>query len=172
MDKIKAFGFHYTTRSGVTWGIDEVVIPKENQKLLLELRLRLTKLFLSSVKVLFLKKNDFERVLKSGMQQRTKSKKKFIPDTLDKNGSLYDMVYSGARGSFSQITQMGGMKGLIQNTAGETNEFPILSSTKEGLTPIEYFITTHGSRKGLTDTALNTAKAGYLTDDSLMLHKT
>ncbi len=73
------------------------------------------------------------------------------------------MVYSGARGSFSQITQMAGMKGLIQNTAGETIEFPILSCMKEGLTPIEYFITTHGSRKGLTDTALNTAKAGYLT---------
>ena len=73
------------------------------------------------------------------------------------------MVNSGARGSVGNITQMVGMKGLIVNTAGETIEFPITSSMKEGLTPIEYFITTHGSRKGLTDTALNTAKAGYLT---------
>ena len=86
-----------------------------------------------------------------------------IPDYLDKTGSVYDMVFSGARGSMSQITQMAGMKGLIQNTAGETIEFPVISSAKEGLTPIEYFTTTHGSRKGLTDTALNTAKAGYLT---------
>ena len=86
-----------------------------------------------------------------------------MPDSLDKNSPVYDMVYSGARGSFSQITQMVGMKGLIQSATGETIEFPILSSMKEGLTPIEYFITTHGSRKGLTDTALNTAKAGYLT---------
>jgi DNA-directed RNA polymerase subunit beta' len=78
-------------------------------------------------------------------------------------GSVYDMVTSGARGSLSQITQMAGMKGLIASTSGETIEFPILSCSKEGLTPIEYFITTHGSRKGLTDTALNTAKAGYLT---------
>ena len=63
----------------------------------------------------------------------------------------------------AQITIMAGMKGLIQSTTGEPIEFPVLSSSKAGLTPIEYFITTHGSRKGLTDTALNTAKAGYLT---------
>ena len=88
---------------------------------------------------------------------------KLIPETLDKNGSVHDMVMSGARGSLAQIVQMAGMKGLITNTAGDTIEFPILSCSKEGLTPIEYFITTHGSRKGLTDTALNTAKAGYLT---------
>src|SRR5262249_53915323 len=88
---------------------------------------------------------------------------KLIPASLKENGPVHDMVISGARGSLSQITQMAGMKGLITNTAGDTIEFPILSCSKEGLTPIEYFITTHGSRKGLTDTALNTAKAGYLT---------
>lgn len=86
-----------------------------------------------------------------------------MPSTLPKNGPVGDMVLSGARGSMGNITQMGGMKGLITNTAGETIEFPIVSCSKEGLTPLEYFITTHGSRKGLTDTALNTAKAGYLT---------
>ena len=88
---------------------------------------------------------------------------KAIPAVLDKGGSVYDMVTSGARGSYKQIVQMAGMKGLISSVSGETIEFPILSCSKEGLTPIEYFITTHGSRKGLTDTALNTAKAGYLT---------
>jgi DNA-directed RNA polymerase subunit beta' len=88
---------------------------------------------------------------------------KFVLSVLDTKSSVYDMVTSGARGSISQITQMAGMKGLIQNTKGETIEFPILSCSKEGLTPSEDFITTHGSRKGLTDTALNTAKAGYLT---------
>jgi DNA-directed RNA polymerase subunit beta' len=86
-----------------------------------------------------------------------------IPTTIDENGSVYDLVISGARGSMGQLTQMAGMKGLIQNTAGETLEFPITASYKEGLTPIEYFTTTHGSRKGLADTALQTAKAGYLT---------
>jgi DNA-directed RNA polymerase subunit beta' len=73
------------------------------------------------------------------------------------------MWQSGARGSLSQITQMVGMKGLIASTSGQVIEFPIISSMKEGLTPVEYFISTHGSRKGLADTALNTAKAGYLT---------
>ena len=86
-----------------------------------------------------------------------------LPDTLDEHGSVYDMWKSGARGSLGQIAQMAGMKGLIVNTRGETLEFPILSSMKEGMSPLEYFITTHGSRKGLADTALQTAKAGYLT---------
>ena len=70
------------------------------------------------------------------------------------------MIKSGARGNISQVVQMAGMKGLIINTSGETIAFPIINSMKEGLTPLEYFITTHGSRKGLADTALNTAKAG------------
>jgi len=86
-----------------------------------------------------------------------------LPETLDENGSAFEMWKSGARGSLGQIAQMAGMKGLIVNTRGETLEFPVLSSMKEGMTPIEYFITTHGSRKGLADTALQTAKAGYLT---------
>jgi DNA-directed RNA polymerase subunit beta' len=88
---------------------------------------------------------------------------KSMQESMDKTGSVYDMVKSGARGSMGQLTQMAGMKGLIVNTQGETIDFPIISSNKEGLTPIEYFITTHGARKGLADTALNTAKAGYLT---------
>jgi DNA-directed RNA polymerase subunit beta' len=78
-------------------------------------------------------------------------------------GSVADMITSGARGSMGNLTQMAGMKGLIQNTAGETIEVPIISSMAEGLNPIEYFMSTHGARKGLTDTALGTAKAGYLT---------
>jgi DNA-directed RNA polymerase subunit beta' len=72
-------------------------------------------------------------------------------------------VTSGARGSMGNLTQMAGMKGLIQNTAGETIEVPIVSSMTEGLNPLEYFMSTHGARKGLTDTALGTARAGYLT---------
>ena len=88
---------------------------------------------------------------------------KFMPATLEKNGSVEDMLKSGARGSYAQILQMGGMTGLIINTAGRTIDFPIIPSSKEGLSQVEYFITTHGSRKGLADTALQTAKAGYLT---------
>jgi DNA-directed RNA polymerase subunit beta' len=86
-----------------------------------------------------------------------------IADNLGSSESIYDMVTSGARGSTSNMLQMAGMKGVIVNAVGRAIDFPILHSYKEGLTPIEYFITTHGSRKGLTDTALKTASAGYLT---------
>nr|MBP9818765.1 DNA-directed RNA polymerase subunit beta' [Candidatus Paceibacterota bacterium] len=96
--------------------------------------------------------------------QDTKSEiEKLVDQALDKNSPVYDMVKSGARGSLGNLTQMVGMKGLIANAQGETIELPIISSFKEGFTPIEYFISTHGARKGMTDTALNTARAGYLT---------
>ncbi len=162
MDKIKAFGFKYATYSGVTWGIDDVKIPEKKGEVIEAAKKK-------SIEVLSQYNDGLlsrEEKLRKNIEIWHGAKgeiEKLIPGTLPVNGSVHDMVYSGARGSFSQITQMAGMKGLIQNTAGETIEFPILSSMKEGLTPIEYFITTHGSRKGLTDTALNTAKAGYLT---------
>ena len=162
MDNIKAFGFHYTTRSGVTWGIDEVVIPKEKYEVISRAKGKVEVIVGQFNEGLISEEERFRKCIEIWHAAKNEIEK-LIPGTLDPKGSLYDMVNSGARGSVAQITQMGGMKGLIQNTAGETNEFPILSSTKEGLTPIEYFITTHGSRKGLTDTALNTAKAGYLT---------
>jgi len=89
--------------------------------------------------------------------------RKHVLESLDSQGPVHNMITSGARGSAVQLHQMAGMKGLITNPRGEIIEFPILSSYKEGLTPIEYFISTHGARKGLADTALNTARAGYLT---------
>ncbi|MCL5781979.1 MAG: DNA-directed RNA polymerase subunit beta', partial [Patescibacteria group bacterium] len=162
LDKIKSFGFHYATYSGTSWGIDDIVVPEAKKEIINK-----------SKKIADVTTQQFEEGLLTEEErvrkhieiwQNAKSQvEKSIPPSLDKNGSVYDMVTSGARGSLSQITQMAGMKGLISSVSGETIEFPILSCAKEGLTPIEYFITTHGSRKGLTDTALNTAKAGYLT---------
>jgi len=162
LDKIKHEGFKYATKSGVTWGIDDIQEPVEKGAIIESARGKVKEVndhydegFLSSeeklrkiVEIWHGAKNEIEAV---------------IPNTLDPNGSVHDMWKSGARGSLSQITQMSGMKGLIGNSKGETIEYPVLSSSKEGLSPIEYFTTTHGSRKGLTDTALNTAKAGYLT---------
>ncbi|MSR78734.1 MAG: DNA-directed RNA polymerase subunit beta' [Candidatus Taylorbacteria bacterium] len=162
MDKIKAFGFKYATYSGVTWGIDDVKIPEKKAEVI-DAAKKKSDETLSQYNDGLLSKDEKLRKNIEIWHGAKSEIEKLIPATLPVNGSVHDMVYSGARGSFSQITQMAGMKGLIQNTAGETIEFPILSSMKEGLTPIEYFITTHGSRKGLTDTALNTAKAGYLT---------
>ncbi len=162
LDGIKKFGFKYATYSGTTWGIDDVVIPEGKADVISKAKTQSEQVTHQFDEGLL---TDEER-LRKNIEIWHKAKndvEKLIPGSLNTMGSVYDMVNSGARGSYSQITQMAGMKGLIASTSGETIEFPIISCSKEGLTPIEYFITTHGSRKGLTDTALNTAKAGYLT---------
>jgi DNA-directed RNA polymerase subunit beta' len=162
VDKIKEFGFKYATHSGVTWGIDDVKIPDKKQGIIEAGRDRVLKVIEQYNDGLL---SERERIQKSvEIWQSVKSEvEALIPATLKPTDSVYDMTYSKARGSLGNLNQMAGMKGIIQNVAGESLEFPILSCYKEGLTPLEYFITTHGSRKGLTDTALNTAKAGYLT---------
>lgn len=162
IDKIKKFGFKYATHSGVTWGIDDVMIPTGKQAIVDAAQGEIDTMMEHFNDGLISK----EERLRKATEVWHKAKDdvgKLMPSSVPANGSVSDMVLSGARGSWGNITQMAGMKGLITNTSGETIEFPIKSCMKEGLTPIEYFTTTHGSRKGLTDTALNTAKAGYLT---------
>ncbi len=162
VDKIKKNGFKYATMSGTTWGIDDVVIPPEKDEIIEKAR--------AEERVIFdhydegLLSRDERRRLIAEIWHRTKTVLEgIIPEQMDQHGSAYNMWKSGARGSMRQISQMVGMKGLIVNTRGQTLEFPVVSSMKEGMSPTEYFITTHGSRKGLADTALQTAKAGYLT---------
>ncbi|MEK7120756.1 MAG: DNA-directed RNA polymerase subunit beta' [Patescibacteria group bacterium] len=162
LDKIKDFGFKYVTISGITWGIDDVTVPVKKKEIIEKGRKQSEENYVQYNEGLL---SEDERRTKNieiwhGVKNEIET---VIPDTLVDNTSVKDMWLSGARGSLSQITQMVGMKGLIQNTVGETIEVPILSSNKEGLNPIEYFIATHGARKGLSDTALNTAEAGYLT---------
>jgi DNA-directed RNA polymerase subunit beta' len=162
VDKLKRFGFKYATTSGTTWGIDEVVVPEGKPAILDKARAEEAAVYEHYDDGLI--SRDERRRMIVEIWHRAKSELEgILPETLDENGSSYEMWKSGARGSLGQIAQMAGMKGLIVNTRGETLEFPVLSSMKEGLSPIEYFITTHGSRKGLADTALQTAKAGYLT---------
>ncbi len=162
VDRLKKFGFKYATQSGTTWGIDEVVVPKEKAAIIEKARESEREIFTNFNEGLI--SRDERRRMIVEVWHRAKSElETILPETLDPNGSSFEMWKSGARGSLGQIGQMAGMKGLIVNTRGETLEFPVLSSMKEGMTPIEYFITTHGSRKGLADTALQTAKAGYLT---------
>ena len=162
MDKIKDFGFRHATTSGTTWSIGDIMVPDMKEKIINDAKEKVSKI-----------NDQYESGLLSTHEKRLKNieiwtsakddVQKAMQESLDKSGSVYDLVKSEARGSMGQLTQMAGMKGLIVNTAGETIDFPIISSFKEGLNPIEYFITTHGARKGLSDTALNTAKAGYLT---------
>lgn len=162
VDKLKRFGFKYATVSGTTWGIDEVVVPEQKGEILEKARAEEAGVYEHFNDGLI--SRDERRRMIAEIWHRAKSElEAILPDTLDENGSSFEMWKSGARGSLGQIAQMAGMKGLIVNTRGETLEFPVTSSMKEGMSPIEYFITTHGSRKGLADTALQTAKAGYLT---------
>jgi DNA-directed RNA polymerase subunit beta' len=161
LDKIKTFGFKYTTYSGTTWGIDDVVVPKGKYEVIGKAKTQSDLIMTQFSDGLLTEEERMRKNIEIWHKAKT-DVEKLIPGSLNKMGSVFDMFTSGARGSIAQITQMAGMKGLISSSTG-TIEFPILSCSKEGLTPIEYFITTHGSRKGLTDTALNTAKAGYLT---------
>lgn len=162
VDKLKRFGFKYATVSGTTWGIDEVVIPKEKQEIISAARESEREVFGYYDEGL-ISREERRRMIVDIWHKAKTELEGHLPNTLSEHGSAHEMWKSGARGSMGQIAQMAGMKGLIVNTRGETLEFPVLSSMKEGMSPIEYFITTHGSRKGLADTALQTAKAGYLT---------
>ncbi|NCO62014.1 hypothetical protein GW879_00990 [Candidatus Kaiserbacteria bacterium] len=162
VDKLKKLGFRYATVSGTTWGIDEVKVPKEKATIIENSREEERKVFAFYDEGL-ISRDERRRMIVSIWHRAKTEIEKVLPETLEKKGSAYEMWKSGARGSIGNIGQMVGMKGLIINTRGETLEFPVLSSMKEGMSPIEYFITTHGSRKGLADTALQTAKAGYLT---------
>ncbi|MEK7148673.1 MAG: DNA-directed RNA polymerase subunit beta' [Patescibacteria group bacterium] len=162
LDKIKDFGFKYVSKSGITWGIDEINVPVEKKGIIAKARVEADEVRSEFNEGLLSEEERYRRTIEVWQGARAEIEK-FMPSTLEKNGSVEDMLKSGARGSYAQILQMGGMTGLIINTAGRTIDFPIIPSSKEGLSPVEYFITTHGSRKGLADTALQTAKAGYLT---------
>ncbi len=162
VNKVKRFGFEYATRSGVTWSIDDVSAPEGKDAIIEEARKKVAKLESDFGDGLL--SHDEKRRMTIEIWQSAKSEvEALVAKNLDPMGSVADMVTSGARGSMGNLTQMAGMKGLIQNTSGETIEVPIISSMIEGLNPVEYFMSTHGARKGLTDTALGTAKAGYLT---------
>ncbi len=162
LDKIKNFGFTFAAKSGVTWGIDSVHIPEGKKEVIAEGRVMEEEVNGQWEEGLLSDEERYRKIIEIWEMQKSKIEK-LLPATLDKKGSTYDLVISGARASMSSLTQMSGMKGLIQNTQGRIIAFPVVPSYIEGLSPVEYFITTHGSRKGLADTALNTAKAGYLT---------
>ena len=162
LDKIKNFGFKYSTMSGTTWGIDNVTVPPEKKDIIAKSRKTEAEVISQWQDGLLSEDEKYQKVIEIWTQAK-KELEKVLPTTLDKNGSTYDLFTSGARGTMTSLSQMTGMKGLIQNNQGRTIEFPVIPSYIEGLSPLEYFITTHGARKGASDTALNTAKAGYLT---------
>lgn len=162
LDAIKQFGYTYATRAGVTWSLDSVRVPDEKKGIVAQGRKEELEVIEQYEEGLLSHEEKYQKLIEIWTHKKVEIEK-FIPTTLEKNSSTYDMIISGARASMGSLSQMSGMKGLIQNTQGKTIEFPVIPSFIEGLSPLEYFITTHGSRKGLADTALSTAKAGYLT---------
>ncbi len=163
LDRIKHFGFKYATHSGVTWGMSDVTVPEGKHAIIQEGRDKVAELRDQYNDGLLSERERRRMTIETW--QATKSNVEKVVDAAHSDGdsSVNNLIRSGARGSIAQLTNMGGMKGLIQNPKGDIIEFPITTSYKEGLSPTEYFITTHGSRKGLADTALKTASAGYLT---------
>lgn len=162
LDKIKAFGFRFATRSGVTFTTANLVVPSAKEGIVAAAREETLAIDDQYRQGLLTEEEKKRLVIEIWQKAKGEIERAIVP-ALDPLSSIYTIVVSGARGSMGQLAQMVGMKGLMQNTKGEVIEFPVVSSMKEGLTPIEYFTTTHGSRKGLSDTALKTAHAGYLT---------
>ncbi|MDP9249472.1 MAG: DNA-directed RNA polymerase subunit beta' [bacterium] len=162
LDKIKEFGFRYSTVSGTTWGLDNVRVAPEKPVIVERGKKQEEEIIAQWNDGLLSEEEKYQKIIEVWTQAK-KDLEKVLPKTLDKNSSTYDLFTSGARGTMASLTQMIGMIGLIQNNQGKILEFPVIPCYQEGLSPIEYFIITHGARKGASDTALNTAKAGYLT---------
>jgi len=162
LDKLKNFGFQFATRSGISFSFSDLVVPEKKKQIIEEARKEAHDIVVQYQNGLLTHEEKLRLTVEVWQKAISAIEKEILP-SFDTKSSVYTMVVSGARGSARQLSQMAGMKGLVTNTKGEVIEFPVVSSMKEGLTPTEYFTTTHGSRKGLTDTALKTAHAGYLT---------
>ena len=162
IDKLKSLGFHYATRSGITWSISDLVVPEEKEKIIAKASEEVKTIEGQYQDGLLTNEERKSHVVQI-WQSATVAISKNVNKNFDLHGNVFSIVDSGARGSWSQVNQLMGMKGLVQNPNGETIELPIKSSYKEGFSVLEYFIASHGARKGSSDTALKTANAGYLT---------
>ncbi len=162
IDEIKRTGFYYMKQSGLSWGMDDLHVPATKYEMLKIADEEVQATYEQHREGLLTESERYGRVIEIWADVSEKIAKSVV-QTVDENSTVNYMVSSGARGSFSQVTQMSGMKGLVVNPAGDVIELPVRGSFKEGLSVLEYFISTHGSRKGMSDTALRTADAGYLT---------
>ncbi|NQU82519.1 MAG: DNA-directed RNA polymerase subunit beta', partial [Parcubacteria group bacterium] len=162
LDRIKEMGFEYSTLSGISWGMDDLIVPKEKPALMEQAEKEVEKIEVH-FKRGFLSRDERSSKLIEIWQDVKEKIEKLIPEALPKDGPVYIMVDSGARGSWAQPVQMAGMKGLVTSPTGRIIEMPIKHSFKEGFDVLEYFISTHGARKGTSDTALRTSASGYLT---------
>ncbi len=162
LDAIKALGFRYATQAGVTISKNDIVIPREKEQILAEYEKRVAEVEAQYERGLITEEERHESIVNI-WTEGTDTVADAMENTLFELNPIYMMANSGARGSFKQIRQLAGMRGLMANPKGEIIERPIKANFMEGLSVLEYFISTHGARKGLADTALRTADSGYLT---------
>lgn len=176
LDRMKEIGFNMLTQSGFTLGIDHFKIPKKKEELIREASELVRGIEEKYARRLITWGERYNRITQIWIDYTERIgkelKEEISYEEYDVNGKkerwysknpVFLMVHSGSRGSYEQIKQINGLRGIVAKPSGELIEFPIISNLREGLTPLEYFISTHGGRKGIADTALKTAKAGYLT---------
>ncbi|MGM9670598.1 MAG: DNA-directed RNA polymerase subunit beta', partial [Oscillospiraceae bacterium] len=162
LDNVKALGYKYSTIGAITISIADMTVPEAKKELIAATEKKVINIE-KKYKRGFITEDERYRLAVSEWEQTTKDVTAALQDCLDEFNPIYMMADSGARGSMAQIRQLAGMRGLIANTAGKTIEIPIKSNYREGLSVLEYFISSRGARKGLADTALRTADSGYLT---------
>jgi DNA-directed RNA polymerase subunit beta' len=162
LDKIKALGFHYATKAGITISKNDIVIPQSKEEILAGYEERVANVEQLYERGLITEEERHEQIVNL-WTEATEDVADAMEETLFELNPIFMMANSGARGSFKQIRQLAGMRGLMANPKGEIIERPIKANFMEGLSVLEYFISTHGARKGLADTALRTADSGYLT---------
>ncbi|TAA66266.1 DNA-directed RNA polymerase subunit beta' [Planococcus salinarum] len=162
LDRMKSLGFKYSTQAGITVGISDIVVLPDKGEILVEAQDNVDKVMKQFRRGLITEEERYARVISFWSNAKDVIQEKLMA-SLDNMNPIYMMSDSGARGNASNFTQLAGMRGLMANPAGRIIELPIKSSFREGLTVLEYFISTHGARKGLADTALKTADSGYLT---------
>lgn len=162
LDRMKNLGFRYSTKAGITVGVADIVVLGEKQEIIHEAQSKVDNVMKQFRRGLITEDERYDRVISIWSAAKDNIQAKLMK-SLDKSNPIFMMSDSGARGNASNFTQLAGMRGLMANPAGRIIELPIKSSFREGLTVLEYFISTHGARKGLADTALKTADSGYLT---------
>ena len=162
LDYIKATGYKYSTTAGITVSVDDVKVPPAKKQILQDAQAQVDNVTKQYRRGLITDAERYNSVIKI-WEDATDKVTDAMKDNFEKLNPVYMMSESGARGNLNQLRQIAGMRGLMASTTGKTVEIPITSSFREGLDPLEYFISAHGARKGLADTALRTADSGYLT---------
>ena len=162
LDHIKALGFKYSTVGGITVAVADMKVPKEKAEYIAAAEKQVDKFEKAYGRGLISDEERYEKVIETWTETTNKVTDALM-DGLERMNNIYIMAHSGARGSKNQIRQLAGMRGLMANASGKTVEIPVKSNFREGLSVMEYFISSHGARKGLSDTALRTADSGYLT---------